>query len=456
MLRIVVNGNIAKIHGNISDDTLNSIDSMTKFRRDGYQFTNRYRSGDWDGWTHLYKSYSRSFPIGFLERVEMLLLLEKIEYAIEDKRTIHQSKSLSSNIELRDYQKAIVEDAIQKKNCLIPACVGSGKTEMAIVITTKLGLSTLFVTPTKDILYQTQERFRDALGIDIGIIGEGKFEPNLITIATWQSISSGIKKKNHKIFKYLSEINVIIWDEVHHLSADKLFDVAMHCPAKYRYGLSGTMFRTDNSELKFFGAIGELGSGITASELIDMNYLVHPIIKFIRTIPITFRRRDGWKTVYKVGVVDNEERNQMLADETKKLMDEGRITLVLVSEIRHGQRLQSMIPNSIFICSNAKDRPEIIEQFRKGEIPCIVSTPIWDEGVDIPIVRGIVLAGAGKSQIKAVQRVGRGLRTYKGKDNVKIIDCNDPMLYLWDHSKERYKMYAQESKFIIEGDVPSA
>jgi superfamily II DNA or RNA helicase len=209
--------------------------------------------------------------------------------------------------------------------------------------------------------------------------------------------------------------------------------------------------------LKFIGACGDIIKLVSASDLIRRNLLVRPIIKFVASTPKFFPRWLNWQKIYSQGVVDNTERNALIAREANKLVESGRTTLVLVTHVRHGQLLNKLIPGSVFVSSRASDRRDVVEDFKAGKLKCVVSTPIWDEGLDVPVMDGLVLAGAGKSPVKAVQRVGRGLRPYNGKKDVRIVDINDKgTRYLNEHSIERFKIYRLEPEFVIEGDVPNA
>jgi superfamily II DNA or RNA helicase len=387
----------------------------------------------------------------------MVLELNGVQYAIEDRRTVtNECHPLHArNVILRDYQAVVVKDALEKKSGLVPVAVGGGKTEIAITIIGAIGARSLFLVTTQELLYQTQDRIQKALGVDVGLIGNGEFEPKHITVGTWQTVySRGVKRKVQPILDYLQSVDLLVVDECHHLGADVVYDVARVCPARYRYGLSGTMFRSDGASLKFYAAIGEQLKGITASELIDQGYLVPPIIKFIKTPEVGFAKGTRWRDVYREAVVENYERNSLLAGEASWMVHrEGRQTLVMVSEVAHGKALQAML-DWPFIHSQASERSELYQEFKAGNLRGLISTPIFDEGVDIPGVSGIVLAGAGKSPVKAVQRVGRGLRTAPGKTNVRIIDTFDPVRYLQAQSVARFEMYKSEPKFQVTGEVP--
>jgi len=89
-------------------------------------------------------------------------------------------------------------------------------------------------------------------------------------------------------------------------------------------------------------------------------------------------------------------------------------------------------------------RYEIIEQFNKGLVKILVATPIFDEGIDIPNIKSLVLLTQGKSKVKYLQRIGRSLRKSKDKQRVIIYDIIFNSNYFRDHAEEREKVLQEE------------
>jgi superfamily II DNA or RNA helicase len=86
---------------------------------------------------------------------------------------------------------------------------------------------------------------------------------------------------------------------------------------------------------------------------------------------------------------------------------------------------------------------------KKGKHRCIIASSIFDEGVDVRPLSALILAGSGKSQTRALQRIGRVIRSYEGKKDAIIIDFFDDIKYMRKHSQARRKMYKTEPKFEI-------
>lgn len=454
---LTVLGNETSLRGPVNNDVLVAIDEVTRYKPEGIQFTDRYRdkSQEWDGYIRLFRNMR--FPTGLLQRVVAVMEILGVDYEVADKRRKPASHPFPAHIDLRDYQEPIVEAAIQRGSGLIPVSVGGGKTIIGAEIISRLGVKTMVIVPSEVILEQTVSNYQTVFDKKVGIIKGKVIDPRGITVVLWQKINAMLKHDRKRILDILDGVGLLIMDEVHHVGADAVFDVAMYCPAYHRYGLSGTMFRTDGQDLKIDAAFGDLLPGITASDLIRKGYLVLPDIEFVRTVGRPYGYHSRYQTIYREMVVENVDRNRLLALRAQDLIAEGRKTLILVSHVQHGHVLDQLIPEAEFVHSMAKSKADTIKRFREGDLNALISTPIFDEGVDIPEIEGIVLAGAGKSQIKATQRVGRGLRICPeiGKKDVKVIETTDPVKYLYEHSLERSLMYKMENEYKVRGDMPT-
>ena len=96
-------------------------------------------------------------------------------------------------------------------------------------------------------------------------------------------------------------------------------------------------------------------------------------------------------------------------------------------------------------------RKEVTDDLRKGKYPAIIATTIYDEGIDIPEIKTLIIAAGGKSPIRGRQRIGRGLRKAFGKNTVKIIDFMDwTTKYLFLHSRQRLQVWKEEGYEIKE------
>src|SRR5690606_14891566 len=124
-------------------------------------------------------------------------------------------------------------------------------------------------------------------------------------------------------------------------------------------------------------------------------------------------------------------------------------TLVLFKNKAHGKRLYKMLSGKISCAmldgdDDFKIREEVCDKIKIGEIDCIIASTIFDIGVDLPVLSALVIAGGGKSSVRALQRVGRILRLYHGKTIAPVIDFCDQAPFLLDHSLKRKEILELE------------
>lgn len=361
------------------------------------------------------------------------------------------------NFQLRPYQPSAVLRTVYSRSKLIgklggvlQAATGAGKTAIAARMISLLKTTTLFVVHTKDLLMQAKKAFESFLGIKVGIIGAGKKDIQPVTVATIQSLQSGYDD-------LLSTVEFIIFDECHHVAARTLYETAMKLKnAKCVVGLSASPWRDDNHDLMIEAVCGPVRHKITASDLIDQGFLVPPeITVYRRPLPPHLKRMhidaQSYQKAYRKVVVEDEGRNRLVQQIAKEQLAAGRRLLVLVRQVDHGQILESMIPGSVFVEGNMKlaDREKAFEDFRKGRIQCLIGTSLADEGVDIPNADALILAGAGSSSTRALQRIGRVIRCAPGKTSAFVADIVDEHKSFQRQFYARKKMYETERRFTI-------
>lgn len=458
-------------------NVLAEIHQSCSFKIDGAEHSERFKAGMWDGYKRLFNRSTGIFPMGLWWRIQQILDKNNILYDILEKpQEVSSEFSLcTDNIEARDYQEKAKEKAVEAKRCILQVATGGGKTVIATLIMAELGIPTLFMVHTKDLLYQSKHSFEEILGVEIGQIGDGVIDIRPITVATIQTISRALgtsisyeedtvkekeikldKKTINKITECLNNTKLVIWDEVHRIACDMAFNVneaIKHAP--YRIGLSASPWRDDNADIMIEASMGHVAYKISASDLIDRKYLVQPIIKMI-TIPTDYILDNRtYDQVYKQDIVENEKRNNIIVDQVEKFMEMGIPTLILVKQIKHGKILQKLIKERFgdvqFL--SGRDYTDIrvgtINDMREGKIDLLIASTIADEGLDIKRLSAVILAGGGKSSTRALQRVGRVLRPFEGKGMAYVVDFNDQSKYLKEHSEKRKRIYQTEEKFIL-------
>ena len=318
----------------------------------------------------------------------------------------------------------------------------------------------LFLVHTKQLLKQARERIALRLGTieeHIGCIGDGRFDPKHITVATVQSLTRVNNAAQKKVVaKYLKSIQLLILDETHHASAKSFYRLLQRIDAPWRYGMSGTPFGlADGKGLMVEAVFGPVVARVTNAELIALGVNAKPTI---RMIEVNTKIDDGldWQGVYKEGIVLNAERNKIIADEAAKFAGKKWPTLVIVRELWHGDNLCELLRDRkvkhAFV-HGKMPTSEIERQKARlvdGVIHVLVASPIFGEGVDVPSVRALIIADGGQSTAAVLQKLGRGLRSKAGDNRLDAVDFADTgNRWLAVHSQNRISLYTGEGFEVV-------
>ena len=482
MLRIM--GQKVKLHvGHVTAHlqgevhAFDAVDDATSYFVPGYKFMPRFVKGQWDGRRHLYNMKKQTFPAGLTDRVLKVLHGEGIDVKVTREEAV---ESLSLNIitpamKPRDYQARCVEAALSHGRGILELATGAGKTAIAGMIIRELNRPTFFFVHTRDLLHQTRRAFGKQLGIPIGQVGDGVIDLRPVTVATIQTCASAlgletgkpddderplerdktdVKGHREELLKALRDVPVVFFDECHHLPADTAYGLAMQTlGAAYRFGLSATPYRRDHQDILLEAALGQNLFRANASVLIEQGFLVPPRIRFfaVPALKIMSGRAD-YQDVYQDYIVANKRRNALIAEKAQSLAAAGKSTLILVSQVTHGEALRRLLPDVPLVQGSdpAVNRHRVFRDLQDGKLTTVIATTLADEGLDIPSLRAVILASGGKSETKALQRVGRALRTSPGKTEALIIDFFDDAPYLKDHSLERLEIFRSEPAFKVE------
>ena len=228
--------------------------------------------------------------------------------------------------------------------------------------------------------------------------------------------------------------------------------------AYYTFATSATPYRDTGDDLMIQACFGKKIEVITATELIEHpnEYLVRPHIKMvhIKGKPSKFKQ---YQSIYKDRVVDNDYYNNCIANIANTYIDNDRLVLVLVQQIEHGKKLAEMIKGAQFLSGKSSKKKRItgLKNLRNHYIRCLIGSVIFDEGVDVRPLDTVILAGQGKSPVRAMQRIGRICRPYTYPDGTKktkatAIDFVIHDRFLFDHAKKREKMYRTEPAYNVE------
>ena len=440
----------------------------------------------WDGVTRLYRpKRGQTFYTGLLSNVVEVLTKNGIDFVKTDLRE-RPAENMPNLVFTpqpgyleREYQQRTINAAYGRTRGILKVATGGGKTMIVVELISKIKTGPfMFYVLTKDLMEQAYSVLTRFLNVPIGRIGDGECDIQMINVCTIQTAVRAINLDNKafKISDYqfdeedadawkkdditsvekMQAIRQVInaskglyFDECHHAAATTVRDVISSSPLAYwKFGGSATPFREDGAEMMIQALFGKNIVDINASWLIKHGYLCTPYIIFE---PVKHDiKLHSWKAIYKHCVAGNKDFNAHVADTAKYLMANGLSTLILVQQKVQGRDIQSYLPDIPFMTgdtSSAK-RKEAIDDLRTKKIPCLICTTLADEGLDVPCLDVVLMAGGGASATRVNQRIGRTLRI----DPRDIHHRNKSVVVYYEHNAKYLDKHARKAKKIIKAE----
>lgn len=427
-----------------------------------------YKLGRWNGKIN-YFSLGGSSYINLLP--EMIPVLEKANYDIDlvDLRDYQNTYKLAqvstgtfSNhtwpkghpkqnqpIELRDYQVEIINNFLSNPQSVQEVATGAGKT----ITTAALSYSvqdygrSIVVVPNKSLVTQTEEDYRN-VGLDVGVyFGDRKEYGHTHTICTWQSLNNLLKNTKAgsadiSIVEFIENVVCLIIDEVHMAKADVLKTLLTSVFAKtpIRWGLTGTIPKAKHESQSIFVSIGPLIGKLSASELQEKGVLAQCHVNIVQL------KDDVEFTNYQSELkhlLEDSKRLDTMANLINTIKDSGN-TLVLVDRVNAGKELIDRLHNAVFVSGETKltERKEEYDEVATSNDKIIVATyGVASVGINIPRIFNLVLIEPGKSFVRVIQSIGRGIRKAEDKDFVQIWDITSNCKFAKRHLTQRKSFY---------------
>jgi superfamily II DNA or RNA helicase len=296
---------------------------------------------------------------------------------------------------------------------------------------------------------QTEKDYRN-LGLNVGVYYGGRKEiGHTHTICTWQSLN--VMLKNTKadeaevpIDEFLEGVVCVIVDEVHQAKADALktllTGVMSHIPI--RWGLTGTIPKAKLESQALFVSLGPVINKLSASTLQEQGVLAQCHVNIIQL-------QDGlefsnYQSELK-HLLEDSTRLDVIAKQIQSLKASGN-TLVLVDRVNAGKEIVSRIPGAVFISGDTKAqvRQEEYDKVSVNSGLVLVATyGVAAVGINIPRIFNVVLIEPGKSFVRVIQSIGRGIRKAEDKDHVEIYDITSSCKFAKRHLTKRKEFYKE-------------
>ena len=458
-----------KIH-NLPVDVRRKIANKLKFQVPYARYLPQYKLGRWDGKIGFFGLGGN----GFVNHLDVIINLlhqngveideiedqrEKVDLAFTeiDKNYLHDKiwpkghVAEGQNIELRDYQVEVINNFLKNPQSLQEVATGAGKTIITACLSKlcePLG-RTLVVVPNKSLVTQTEDDYK-IVGLDVGVyFGDRKELNKTHTICTWQSLNVLDKKTKDGEAKvtltdFLQGVKTVIIDEVHQAKAEVLKKLLTqhlnHAPI--RWGLTGTVPKEQFEFQAILAGIGPVINQISAKELQEKGVLSNCHVNIVQMIDTLVHKNYQEELKF---LVTNTLRVNYIAKLIDKSSQSGN-TLVLVDRITAGEKLQELIPNSTFIRGETKlqDRKDQYDEISDSDNKVLIATyGVASVGINIPRIFNLILIEPGKSFIRVIQSIGRGIRKAKDKDFVQIWDITSTCKFAKRHLTQRKKFYKE-------------
>lgn len=489
VVTVAHNATIAKLHESSREVKL-QVQSLLSYKVEGAEHTAAFKMGNWDGRSSFFDFRSATFPAGFVNFVTANLT--RLGYRVNRVRKPLPLSLGPENPKVDafpddpryDYQMETVNRLTKYGSMIAQVATGGGKSRIARLAFMRINRPTLFLTTRSILMYQMKDTFEHDLGVACSVLGDGQFGYTdsegrqfikKMSVGMVQTLVSRLQESNpddpidvqnrqtairNQTINLLSKFEFVIGEEAHEASGNSYYEILRHCKnAHYRLAITATPFMKDDEEsnMRLMAAFGSIGIKVTEKMLIDRGILARPIFKIakLNTKPKNLLRGTPWQAAYRLGIVENDERNNLIVAECRRAAQHNLSTMVLIQQKAHGHKLLELLTakgvRAAFIYgeNDQDERKKALAKLAKGQIDVLIGSTILDVGVDVPAVGLVILAGGGKAEVALRQRIGRGLRAKKSGPNIAlIVDFFDEHnRYLKDHATQRLSIIKSTEGF---------
>jgi superfamily II DNA or RNA helicase len=357
-------------------------------------------------------------------------------------------------IMLRDYQVEIINNFLANPQSIQEIATGAGKTIMTAALSQRCEVHgrTIVIVPNKSLVTQTEKDYR-GLGLDVGVyFGDRKELGKTHTICTWQSLNILLKNtKNYSaettIQDFLEGVVCVMVDEVHMAKADALKTLLTGVMARIpiRWGLTGTVPKEAFEFQALKISLGPVINQLSASELQDRGVLAQCHVNIVQLID--HAEFTNYQSELKF-LLEEPDRLKTIANLITQVNATGN-TLVLVDRVAAGYALVEFLgERAVFVSGATKgtDRDEEYKEVATSTDKIIVATyGVAAVGINIPRIFNLVLLEPGKSFVRVIQSIGRGIRKAEDKDHVEIWDITSTCKFARRHLTKRKQFYREAS-----------
>jgi superfamily II DNA or RNA helicase len=355
-------------------------------------------------------------------------------------------------MQLRDYQVEIVNNFLENPQCIQEIATGAGKTVITAALSNAVAPygRTIVIVPNKSLVTQTEKDYIN-MQQDVGVyFGDRKEWGRQHTICTWQSLNVLLKNTKNgvgdcTIGEFLEDVVCVIVDEVHMAKADALKSLLTGVMSRVplRWGLTGTIPKEPFESQALKCSLGLVIGRLTASELQSQGVLAQCHVNIVQLVD--HAEFTNYQSELKF-LLEEPGRLDTIADLVRQVNRTGN-TLVLVDRIAAGQGILDRLGDNAVMVSGstkAKARQDEYDEVAESTGKIIVATyGVAAVGINIPRIFNLVLVEPGKSFVRVIQSIGRGIRKAEDKDHVEIWDITSTCRFAKRHLTKRKTFYKE-------------
>lgn len=361
-----------------------------------------------------------------------------------------------SSIAPYDYQEMAISSAVERGGGIIVAPCGAGKTQIGLEIVARLGVRTLWLTHTQDLLNQSLTRAKSVFS---SVGGYGKITGGKIEIGQGLTFATVQTMAKQDLREYQDVWGCVVVDECHHCvgaptKTMQFYKVLSSLAASHKYGLTATPKRADGMEIAMFSLLGGIAYEVPRDAVKDTTCPVK-----VSVIPTGWFPSDaafcGDGTVDYMGLVSDLTQNldrMALVVQTIMQLPAEQPVLVLGSRVEYLKELQHRVSSPSYACqcisgagtskAAKAERKEALGALNRGDINCLFATyQLAKEGLDCPNLKYVVFATPEKDPTTVQQAAGRVGRKADNKDYGTVIDFVDAFGMYQGWAKKRKTIY---------------
>ena len=459
-----------KIEG-LDLDCRKALVTAFKYENPAARYLPAVRLGRWDG-KIAYFQLGGSTYVNLLP--EIMPILDKFDYSpvLDDQReyaTVFDFAAVAENhyshvlwprthpaagqpMVLRDYQVEIINKFLTNPQCIQEVATGAGKTIITAALSDAVSAygRSIVIVPNKSLVTQTEQDYIN-LGLDVGVyFGDRKEYNRQHTICTWQSLNNMMKltktgEAEITIHEFIQDVVCVIVDEVHMAKADALKTLLTGAMSQIplRWGLTGTVPKELFESQALLVSLGPVVSQLSASTLQDAGVLAQCHVNIVQLVDHVEYKDYQSELKY---LLEESGRLDTMAELIRKVNETGN-TLVLVDRTECGRQLVERLGDKAVFVSGAtksKARQDEYNQVAEATDKIIVATyGVAAVGINIPRIFNLVLVEPGKSFVRVIQSIGRGIRKAEDKDHVEIWDITSTCKFAKRHLTKRKQFYRE-------------